>query len=118
MAELTIERTSGTGDGTLELTIGGPLTIAEAARFQEALVEALGAAREVSLHLRGVTAMDLAALQLLCAAHGSAESAGKTLRVEAEGNGVYRKVVDDAGFQTHVGCQRDADSCVWTGGKC
>ncbi|UFS71326.1 STAS domain-containing protein [Geomonas sp. RF6] len=118
MAEMTVGRASGKGEGVLEITVQGPVTIAEAARFKEVLVEALGAADEVVVDLRGVTGMDLTSLQLLCAAHGSALAAQKSLTVAPAGNEVYVKVVEEAGFQCHVGCQREAKSCIWTGGKC
>lgn len=117
MAETTIKRGSDDAGGS-RLTIRGPLTIAEAARFKDALLEALGAGDEVSLDIQEVTALDLSALQLICAAHGSAETAGKRFAVAPDASEVYRKVADEAGFQCHVGCQHNRKSCIWTGGKC
>lgn len=118
MDEITMERRqSADGQGKEELVVSGSLTIAEAARFKEGLLASLQAAGELLVDLGGVTAIDITGLQLLCAAHGSAEQAGKGFRIKDSGDGVLGKAVAEAGFQRHVGCARDnKSSCIWVGG--
>src|SRR5689334_10374887 len=117
MSEMTITRSAVEAGAALEIRVAGPVTIAQAAAFKEALVQALEGAQEVCCDLSQVTEMDLAPLQLLCAAHGSASAQGKVFRVAEGDSEVYQKTVSEAGFQRHVGCLRDAArSCIWVGG--
>ena len=119
MDEIGIERWQDPerpGRQTLKIT--GNATISEAFALREALIEALEATRDLGVDVTGVTGVDLTALQLLCAAHQSAEKAGKRFQVVDQGNEVFRRVVADAGFQRHVGCACDTtSSCIWVQGE-
>ncbi|MCM0081350.1 STAS domain-containing protein [Geomonas sp. Red32] len=118
MDELTLKRIKHPKkDGIEELKVSGGLNIAEAARFREALIDALAAApKTLQLNLNEVTEMDLTGLQLLCSAHHSALSAGKSFKI-VDQNEVYIRVASEAGFERHVGCPRDNNSsCIWVGG--
>ena len=115
MDELTIERF---GDDPVAdrrtLRLSGPITIGEAAGFREALLDALNEASVLRLDLSGVTGVDLNGLQILCAAHQSAERIGKRFEIVGERSEIFRKVSADAGFQRHIGCSRDnTHSCIW-----
>ena len=104
--------------GRVTLKVNGKATISEAFALREALLQALQGAGELLVDLRALEAIDLTGLQLLCAAHQSAEKAGKRLEVMDEGNEGFRRVVADAGFQRHVGCACDiTSSCIWVGGE-
>lgn len=118
MDEITIEQWQDPeAQGKQVLRVAGRLTIGQASCFREALAGALAAAEELQVELLGVTQIDLTALQLLCAAHQSAEKAGKRFQVLSGGNETYRKVIADAGFQRHIGCARDnSRSCIWVEG--
>lgn len=120
MDEMTIERWQDPeAPGKQGLKLSGSVTIGEASRFREALLEALGAASELQIDLSGVTEIDLTGLQLLCASHQSAQAAGKQFSAVEGGNPAYLEAVVNAGFQRHVGCARDnSGSCIWIGGEC
>jgi ABC-type transporter Mla MlaB component len=118
--EMTVERRQDPGAPEKRgLKLSGSVTIGQAALFREALLDALGAAGELEVDLCGVTEIDLTGLQLLCAAHQSAQAAGKNFSVNDGGNRAYLDTVANAGFQRHVGCARDnSGTCIWLGGEC
>ncbi|HEY5513043.1 MAG TPA: STAS domain-containing protein [Geomonas sp.] len=120
MDEMTMERWQDPeAPGKQGLKLSGSVTIGEASRFKEALLDALGAATELQVDLSGVTEIDLTGLQLLGATHQSALACGKRFSVDAGGNRAYLDAVVNAGFQRHVGCNRDKTcTCIWVGGKC
>ena len=119
MDDLIIERSQdGRLPGRVLLKLSGGLTIGEAARFREALTEALAAADDLQVDISGVTGVDITGLQLLCASHQSAEQIGKQFRLVGGDNQIFRKIAVDAGFQRHIGCSRDhSHSCIWVEGK-
>ncbi|OGU04556.1 MAG: sulfate transporter [Geobacteraceae bacterium GWC2_58_44] len=119
MDEITIKRSQDPEvPGRQILHVAGTATIGEAFLLREALMEALEAVGDLRVDLSGVTGIDITGLQLLCAAHQSAEKSGKHFEVHDNGNEVFRKVVADAGFQRHVGCACDiTSSCIWVGGE-
>lgn len=103
----------GEGRRTLELT--GKATIAQALQLKEALLAAVAAASELQLDLSGLTEVDLTALQLFCAAHRCACSAGKAL-VVTRGADKVSGAASTAGFYRQVGCPGNwSASCVWPG---
>ena len=118
--EMTMQRWQDPGAPEKQgLKLLGQVTVTQAAGFREALLEALGAAGELVVDLSGVTEIDLTGLQLLCAAHQSAQAAGKQFSVNDGGNRAYLDTVANAGFQRHVGCARDhSGTCIWLGGEC
>ena len=118
MDEITFERFTDGEERRQGLKVTGSVTIAQASLFKDALLGALEAADELQVDLSGVSALDLTGLQLLCAAHQSAEQAGKRFQLTEGGNETFIKVVGEAGFRRHVGCSRDNTcSCIWVGGE-
>jgi ABC-type transporter Mla MlaB component len=100
-----------------DLKVEGCVTISEAARFKDVLLDALGAARELRVDLSGVTEIDLAGLQLLCAAHRSARERGKVFSVQGGEDGIYGGIIEVAGFRRHIGCFQDSScACIFVGG--
>jgi anti-anti-sigma regulatory factor len=117
MDDITIETSQDDAQGGRTVTVSGRATIEQAFTFREALLESLQAAKEVRVDVSGLTGVDLTGLQLLCAAHQSAEKAGKRFLVSDGGNETFLGVVADAGFQRHVGCACDtSSSCIWVRG--
>lgn len=117
MDGLTIERREEEGGETLVLAVRGELTIPFAGEFREALVNAFDRAARVVVDVAGVSAVDITGLQLLCSAHRSSYARNKALRLAGEEAGAFADAVGLAGFERHVGCDRDAGkSCIWTGG--
>ncbi|HJV65523.1 MAG TPA: STAS domain-containing protein [Geomonas sp.] len=95
------------------LKVAGSLTLPHAVRFKEALVACLEVAREVTLDISGMTSMDLSALQLICAAHRTAQRKGKPFTVEG-GSAGYRTYLANAGLPRRDGCACGAvRACLW-----
>jgi ABC-type transporter Mla MlaB component len=119
MDEITTERWQDPeAPGRQTLKVSGSATIGQALGVRDALLEALEAANELQADVSALTAADLTCLQLLCAAHQSAEKAEKRIQIVDGGNEIFKQVVTDAGFQRHVGCSCDnTSSCIWVGGE-
>lgn len=117
MSDFEIQRTPAAAGGPEQVKISGAATIAHAEALKTELLAALNAAPEVRVDLSELEEIDLTGLQLLCAAHHSAQHREKAFLVHDGGNQKYRDVVSNAGFQRHVGCARDnSSSCIWVGG--
>ena len=85
-------------DGAMVVRIAGKATVHSADEMKAALIEALSATGEVMLELSGVTEVDAAFIQLLCAAQKSAAAANKVFHL---GGGVPERVTRtfaEAGF--------------------
>jgi anti-anti-sigma regulatory factor len=100
------------GGASAVLTVKDELTIWKAAEIRRALLEALDRADRVELDLAAVAEADVAALQLLCAAHRSAAGQGKTLVVRRAAPALAEHV-KASGFARHQGC---AEGCLWIEG--
>lgn len=102
----------------LELKVTGSLTIGEASRFKEVLLETLNTTQELRLDLSEVTEIDLAGLQLLCAAHHLAQTRGKFFSLGSGEYGIFHDVAKNAGFLRQAGCAQDlSGSSVFIGGE-
>ena len=67
----------------------------------------------VRLSVRTAT-VNIALIQLLCAAHRSAQMAGKELIVDWQAGGPVGNLLRDAGFTRHVACPRSQNGeCLW-----
>lgn len=119
MDDLRIERSRDEAKGGEVVHLSGRVTIAHALELKQALLDALHLGTGVRVDLGGVVEIDLSGLQIMCAAHQSAQTLGTLFQVCDAGNPLYREVVEGAGFQRHVGCARDnSTSCIWVGGEC
>ncbi len=113
MDEMATGGRDGQPQAKRTLKISGGLTISQAGESREKLLAALTGTDELEVDLSALTEVDLSGLQLLCAAHRSAMQLGKRFRLLGD-NEVLAKVVADAGFQRHVGCDMDiTNSCIW-----
>lgn len=118
MEELTLEcRQDPAHPGTRVLKVAGEVNIVAAGAFKGALIDALSGGSEVQVDVSALTGIDLTGLQLLCAAHQSAGTAGKEFHIVDGGNQTFRDMAGTAGFRRHTGCAYDrACSCIWVGG--
>ncbi len=82
MSEITIQ-TSSTADGTLRLTLDGPMNVYNAHAIKGAFLDALKNTNVLELDLAQVNEMDTAGFQLLVLAKRESQLAGKTLHIIA-----------------------------------
>jgi ABC-type transporter Mla MlaB component len=94
------------------LRASGELVIDQAARLASGLVEALGDSGNIGIDLSSVTKIDVACLQLLCAAHKSSVRQKKVLRFDGICPDTVTHVAKDAGFGRVCGLRAD-DACLW-----
>jgi len=107
---------SGQPDSMI-LTMAGNMTIHFAGEIKESLLGAFNESSKLTCNLSGVSEIDLAGLQLLCAAHKSSCNAGKPFEVIGLNSEHMRKTVVEAGFARHIGCMKDENiRCLWVGG--
>jgi len=98
---------------TGELKVSGAVTVSQVAEIRKLLLKALDQAPLVRLDLGQVEAIDIAGLQLFCAAHRLADRTGRCLAIVALGEPVL-KLVHEAGFAHLPVCDQDRQSaCFW-----
>lgn len=119
MDELKVSVSKGEGTPTaLVVSVGGAVTVQSVGELKESLLQALAGAEQLCLDLSGVTEIDLAGLQLLCAAHRSSLQHNKRFCISTGENDIIGTAGMEAGFQRHVGCSLDKDkTCLWVGGN-
>ena len=99
------------------LTLKGELTVPHAEALKAMLSESLQGANRVRIELAEVSAVDLSCLQLLCSAHRTAASLGKTLTLGGEIPPMLRQAMKDAGFTRQKGCAFSPHTnCLGCGG--
>ncbi len=117
MAELQIHRSSPVSPAHAAFSLSSTLTVQHTAELRLAILEAFEECAHVSIDLTGVTDIDVAGLQLLCAAHSFAVTRGRTLSLEIPASGAVAQKGGEAGFVRHTGCSvHDKDACPWIGG--
>ena len=98
----------------MHLAWQGNLSIEEVLPLRDALLTALNQHAEVSIDVSGVASFDLACLQLLCAACGSAAIRGKKLRLLGAANPALTQILADHGLNYRENCLRGRNSvCLW-----
>ena len=106
-----------TRKGKAFLKPGGDLTVAQAADFKNALVNSLARAEEIEINLEEATNIDLACLQLMCAAHRSAAQEGKSLFIKNPAVPVFIEAKELAGFNYSKPCRHvSTGDCLWIDG--
>ena len=101
----------------IRLCLEGELTVSNATALREGFLEALGQSDQVEIDLDEITAVDLAGLQLLCAAHRTAVAKGKTLTLKDTQVPALVQARAVSGFVFHRSCRfNPAGDCYWVGG--
>lgn len=91
----------------------GDLTIRRIAELKDEVATALRRG-DVLICIDSDAQFDLSFLQLLCAAHRTANREGKQLQLHADLPAAFGELLKSAGFFRHVGCIEDKDdSCIW-----
>ena len=102
--------------GTLKLN--GEITLLHAEELLALLNQALEATDHVVIDAGGVTDIDIAGLQLLCAAHKMAMEQNKQLAMGPNQPHVLASRVNQAGLARRQHCDGLKDTnCFWMGGK-
>jgi anti-anti-sigma regulatory factor len=119
MSDFSIEQMNqADATGIKTVVINGDMTIQNAGEIRTVLLEAFSQGEGVCLGMGKVTEVDLAGLQLLCAAHRTALRDKKHFSISGIDNEAIECLIRDAGFLRHTGCAEDVDkTCVWTGGE-
>ncbi len=102
-----------------KLTLQGELTIPHAGEFRSALSGLLkGEGNDcVSIHLEGVTEIDLSGLQLLCSAHRSAAKLKKRLTLSGVPQELFGQIMETSGYVRLKDCEiHGAEGCFWVKG--
>jgi anti-anti-sigma regulatory factor len=119
MSDFSIEQVNqADAPGTRIVVISGEMAIQNAGEIRTVLLEAFSQGEGVCLELGKVTGVDLAGLQLLCAAHRTSMTDKKHFSISGIDTEAIRSVIRDAGFPRHTGCAEDVNkTCIWTGGE-
>ncbi|MEW6068763.1 MAG: STAS domain-containing protein [Nitrospirota bacterium] len=86
------------------LTVEGMLTAQHAPEFKAILIEALKEANSIELNLEKVTEVDIACLQLICAAHKTSVKIKKSLNILENCSDIFKRGVKAAGYARKRGC--------------
>jgi anti-anti-sigma regulatory factor len=104
--------------GIKNVVINGGMTIQNAGEIRNAMLEAFSTGEGLRLELGKITEIDLAGLQLLCAAHRTSMIEQKYFSIRGIENEAIKSVIRDAGFPRHIGCAQDINkTCIWTEGE-
>ena len=92
----------------------GRLSIEEVIPLRDALLAALNQHAEVTIDVGDVASFDLACLQLLCAACGSAAIRGKRLTLRNAANPALAQILAENGLNYRENCLRSSCcGCLW-----
>lgn len=99
------------------LSLEGELTVSNAAVLRERFLEALAQSEQVEIDLDGVSAVDLAGLQLLCSAHRTAVAQGKALTLKDGQVPALQQARAMSGFVFTRSCRFNPSAdCFFAGG--
>jgi len=97
------------------LTLNGDLTITRVGELKALLVEALEQAETVTVDISAIEDVDVAGLQLLCAANRFAAGRGRSITLVGCGAGV-QTLVHTAGLVHGAHCGAGSHpACLWAG---
>ena len=101
-------------DTPQELVLRGDLTVRRITALKGELEQVLATRGAVQLRLAEVVEIDLAFLQLLCAAHRQASRQQQPLTVIGDVAGRFAETLRQGGFGRQVGCAADSmHGCLW-----
>lgn len=98
------------------IALQGSWTIERALELKNMLLAAAGDAQDVVIATEELTEMDLACLQVLCAAHQTFAQQDRAFGLNASRSAAFKKVVREAGYARDRGCRHNfSQSCLWKG---
>ena len=99
------------------LTLEGEITLLQAQDLLTLLKEALAATDHVEIDIAELSDIDMAGLQLLCAAHKSAAKSNKRLTLNSNRPEAFVSRTRQAGLACRQICEGLNDTnCLWMGG--
>jgi anti-anti-sigma regulatory factor len=99
------------------MKLEGTWTIERAYELKQLLMERLSDEGDVVVDLRGVVAVDLSFLQLLCSAHRTFLGLNRRFSLDAKRPEALKEFVKNAGYAHTLGChQAKGGNCLWIGG--
>lgn len=107
MIDFTTNRSMDGGEAASgRLSIGGEMTVHHAIELKTALLEAFAEGEELQLDLKTVMEVDLAGLQIICAAHLGAALSGKGFSVSGAEAGAFAAARKAAGLSGSTRCPK------------
>ena len=95
------------------LVLGGELTVTHISSVKNELQDVLRSSSSVQVRMENVQDLDVAFLQLLCAAHRTAADENKSLTIGGDME-KFRALLKRSGFQRHIGCRENSRyPCLW-----
>ncbi len=105
-------------DGTLVISTGDHLTIANATDFSLCLRQALASAATVEVEFAAGVEVDITTLQILCSACKTAATEGRRLSARGAGIEALRQLIVAAGSERPGPCRLNHNNpCIWFGGS-
>lgn len=105
-----------TRKGKAFLKLDGEMTVGRASEFKDALLKSLEKSDTVEVNFNDVDKVDLSCLQLLCSAHRTAATKGKTLTVKDQSLPLYIEARKNAGLIYSKPCRFvTTGDCLWIG---
>ena len=96
------------------VTLSGALALRDAGELSGRLATTLSQHRALTIDATGVTAADMAVVQLLIAARKSASAAGKPFELKIGRAGALRELFGKAGFAADNGLPLPSHQGLWT----
>ncbi len=105
------------GSGGRILKLEGELGIQQAGHLKVLLLKEFAETDRLSLDVEAVTGMDVAGLQVLCAAHKTFLTAHKGMEIVGAVSPAYEQAINDSGYRRKIGCHADPErNCLWVAG--
>lgn len=96
------------------LTMDAELTLNNINNIKNEFGKAMKKARHLTVDVQAATLVDLTFLQLICAAHRTVLSEGKTLKFAGGLPAVFTKTIMENGFKRKTGCALNPnETCLW-----
>jgi anti-anti-sigma regulatory factor len=100
-----------------ELILAGSLTIENASAIRKKLVGTLMSKDAVVVSIDSDAPADISFLQILCSAHQTASTLGKSFSLSYMAAGNFVETVENSGYLRRRGCSKDrGGTCLWVRG--
>jgi anti-anti-sigma regulatory factor len=100
------------------VVLTGDLKISQAGPLKDTLVQALKGGKDMALDIEQVGEVDVACLQVFCAAHRTFLQSGRRLIFNGPLPSLFQKSMEEAGFGRERGCALNrTKTCLWVQGE-